>query len=712
MSTVFRVGQQIDPSGFGMAVIDVPALDPEQNISLIDKSHLWEENVSSPDTVYVRSYVAADGNMPNTTMNSFVITNSMTSSTGDTRTYPLYYRHKCRFHHYTYGQATDKQIYITDSNGNTVKSTNYKVMVRRVLKNVYSVDIHTSFMNSESSTYRVKYNRCMADGSQLHAGWVENLNSFPLFNIGDPTLYNDQYSSVTSDITGLTQVTVPPVPHHTDPVNLIGVSFLNAPTIVRKEVLNSPSSYSSGVIVTYTLVATGPTTFTIQRDKTRTGTVSATYLQSTSTDTWSASPHNFTIGVEINSILGLSLLVVGDQYLTTGDSSIFTASRSFYTMIPTSYSTIHLSKPHHVDVNDDWYLKVKNGQFRRRMFSNGQVAPSGAVGASLMEYSVPEYQYQIWYTAYGAPYVGILNERADVLSEKSLQLRNTPMFVDQTRVFENPTDPGFPPSGILSIYINNEYVPQSSILDWDAANGVVTVDRTVTQRDGIAVSYVYREDYVEYPGFAGSGGVHPTNPTTLNPFQPLDLNPTPQHNYWMYASGVAAYMFLRPFASIDESTGVKTTLNTETLYHNTTGTPVSPLDFNIGSVSVGPNCRVSDVKVTDVRNRGGGLSKIAVKDLENVAKVQPETEFFWDVGYFDGQAVPTNGVIIVRVPRYVLKSAGGRFNEDEVRQKVLKHMPLGGYPIIEYVDELGYEIILEDGRYTLVDTFDGLLTEG
>jgi hypothetical protein len=712
MSTVFRVGQQIDASGFGMAVVDIPVLKPDQNISLIDRSNLWEENVSSPDTVYIRSYVENDGNMPKTTMNSFLLTNSMTTATGDTRIYPLYYRHKCRFHHYTYGQSTSKQIYITDSKGATIKSTNYKVFVRRVSKNVYSVEIHTSFTNNVSSQYAVKYNRCLADGSALHPGWVENLNAFPLFNSGDPTINNDQYSYITSDVTGLTQVTVPPVPSHTDVVNLIGVSFNNAPTIVRPEVLNSPSSYSSGVTVTYTLSATGPTTFTVKRDKTRTGAVSATYLQSTTTDTWGASPYNFTIGVEISSILGLSVLVVGDQYLTTGDSASFTASKSYYVMIPTAYSTIHLAKPHHVDVNDDWYLKVKNGQFRRRMYSNGQTAPSGAIGAELMEYAVPEYQYQIWYTAYGAPYVGIINERADVLSEKSLQLRNSPLFVDQTRVFENPTDPGFPPSGILSIYINNEYVPQASILDWDSANGTVTVDRKVTQRDGIAVSYVYREDYVEYPGFAGSGGVHPTNPTTLDPFQPLDLNPTPQHNYWMYASGVVAYIFLRPFASIDESTGTKTTLNTEAIYHNTTGVPVSPLDFNLGSVSVGPNCRVTDVKVTDVRNRGGGLSKIGVKDLVNVEKVQPESEFFWDVGYFDGQAVPTNGVIVVRIPRAVLKSKGGRFNEDEVRQKVLKHMPLGGYPIIEYIDELGSEIILEDGRYTLVDTFDGLLTEG
>jgi len=108
-------------------------------------------------------------------------------------------------------------------------------------------------------------------------------------------------------------------------------------------------------------------------------------------------------------------------------------------------------------------------------------------------------------------------------------------------------------------------------------------------------------------------------------------------------------------------------------------------DFLLGSVSTGPNCRITDLAVTDVRTRGGGLSKLGISKLEDVKTVQPETEFFWDVGYFDGQAVPANGVLVVKIPKTVLISNGGSFNEDEVKQKVMKHMALGQYPILEFV---------------------------
>jgi hypothetical protein len=149
----------------------------------------------------------------------------------------------------------------------------------------------------------------------------------------------------------------------------------------------------------------------------------------------------------------------------------------------------------------------------------------------------------------------------------------------------------------------------------------------------------------------------------------------------MYASGSIASIFLKPYMNVDTTTVVYS----ECLYHNFTGTPSGVLDFKIGSIMLGPHCKISDLQVTDVRTRGGGLSKLGISNIEKVKEVQPETEFFWDVGYFDGQAVPANGVLVVKVPKTVLVSNGGRFEEDEVRKKVLKHMALGEYPIIEYI---------------------------
>ena len=75
MSISFRVGKYIDPSGFGMAVVDIPEIDPEKNISLVDYSHTWEENVASSDRSVLQSTVDNGGHMPGMTITEFLVTN-------------------------------------------------------------------------------------------------------------------------------------------------------------------------------------------------------------------------------------------------------------------------------------------------------------------------------------------------------------------------------------------------------------------------------------------------------------------------------------------------------------------------------------------------------------------------------------------------------------------------------------------------------------
>jgi hypothetical protein len=45
MSISFRLGRYIDASGFPLAVVNVPQISPENNISLVDKAYMWEENI-------------------------------------------------------------------------------------------------------------------------------------------------------------------------------------------------------------------------------------------------------------------------------------------------------------------------------------------------------------------------------------------------------------------------------------------------------------------------------------------------------------------------------------------------------------------------------------------------------------------------------------------------------------------------------------------
>jgi hypothetical protein len=686
MSLTFRVGNYIDPSGFGLAVVDIPDLDPEKNISLIDYSHKWEENVASSDRNLMRSYVDNGGHMPALTVTDFLVTNATTMGTNDIVETPLFYRHRCRFHHWAYGENPNRQVYVTDQDGNILKDIHYLVTAERVIANVYRIDVLTDFYSNEYTQYKVKYNRCLIDGSQINPGWTENLNVEPLLKPGDPFASSYEYALWGPDDNGMYSAIVPPVPTLSSLVNSIGISFENSPVIIRTDVTNNVSEYAPGVVVVYTLKATGPATFTVKRSSDRYGFNPNTYLQSLTADTWTGAPYNFTKGDIITGIYGMVLEVHGDNYFNTGDEAYFTAKRSYYYLMPISYSAIYLKKPEHVTPSDDWYIRVKNGRFRRRMNSLGEVVPSGYAGSTLFEYAIPEYSYQMWDLTWGPPYRESINERVELIDKQTIQVQRTPMFIDPASVLYNTEDPGFSPTGYLSVSVNDTLVPPTGVLDWDVYNGTVKLAQLLTHKDDIIASYIYKEEFYEYTGFVGSGGIDPVVPPF--PFYELDLNPTPSHNYGLYASGTIAHMFLKPYSVIDDGPGgygQPTVICNDAIYHNFTGVPSGVYDFKLGLVALGPHCKISDLEVTDVRTRGGGLSKMGIRDIEKVKLVQPETEFFWDVGYFDGQAVPANGVLVVRIPKRILISNGGMFGQDEVEQKVKKHCALGEYAIIEYI---------------------------
>lgn len=675
MSIPFKLGRYVDASGMVMAYVDIPSINSDTNISLSDESYMWEENISSKDSAIVEAYVGPDGLFPPTTASSFLISNIAVSDSNDLKPAPLYYKHSCRFYHYSYGENPVKAVYITDQYENILKRVNYKVVSERISKNVYRVDVLTDFHNGEFVIYKIKYNRCLQDGSQIYPSWTETLNAQQLFSSGNPTASVFEYSA-SSNPDGLYYIVVPEIPTLSNLINTVGLSFENSPTLIYNNVENT-DTYDQGVIVTYTLRATSFNTFTIRRNYTRDGTPSTQYLYSVTYDSWNSSPYYFSTGTEITGIPGVTVVVNADSRLQSGDEAYFTASKAYYYLKPISYETIYLSKPMGATPDDDWYLLVKNGRFRRRMDASGSPAPSGY--GTLFEYALPEFDYILdWNPNYGSPYRNITEETAVLLDQQTIGIQHTPIFIDASSVLGNSEYPGFPPSGSIAVSVNDTVLDPDQIIDWDINNGTIKTATLLSNKDDINVSYVYKEEYALYEGFVGSGGIYPSTPPF--PFEELNLNPSSTFGHGMYASGMIASVYLKPYYDVES--GV--VYNSNTLYHNFTGEPDSVYDLKLGSVSLGPNCGVSDVKVTDVRTRGGGLSDLGIKDLNSVEVIQPETKFFWDIGYFDGQAVPTNGVIVVKIPRSVLSSNGGSFSEDEVVAKVKKHMALGEFPIIEY----------------------------
>lgn len=133
------------------------------------------------------------------------------------------------------------------------------------------------------------------------------------------------------------------------------------------------------------------------------------------------------------------------------------------------------------------------------------------------------------------------------------------------------------------------------------------------------------------------------------------------------------------------------------LYHKIDDSePDEDIDIMIGSVYIRQNTSLYSTIVTDSRTRGGGVLKEMTDSLRY--ELEPESDYYLDIGYYDGKPYQENGVIIVRLDNRLLKEFGGRFTEGDIETRVKRWLGVGIYPIIEYVDTYRYN---ELPQYTL-----------
>lgn len=133
--------------------------------------------------------------------------------------------------------------------------------------------------------------------------------------------------------------------------------------------------------------------------------------------------------------------------------------------------------------------------------------------------------------------------------------------------------------------------------------------------------------------------------------------------YDMYYDGVAA--------------GVTTSGNWLTFTESLAVTG-SGLHFPIGEMVLGEDQHIDDLIWLDIRRRGGGIREDSIEDAK---AQQPEVNWYWDIGRWDGIPYPHNSTFMVEVPVDILEDAGGRFQVDEVRDIIERHVALGTYPV-------------------------------
>ncbi len=144
------------------------------------------------------------------------------------------------------------------------------------------------------------------------------------------------------------------------------------------------------------------------------------------------------------------------------------------------------------------------------------------------------------------------------------------------------------------------------------------------------------------------------------------------------------------------------------LYHQIDNSePVSDEDIMIGSVYIRQDTSLHSTVITDSRTRGGGVLEAMSDSLRH--ELEPESDFYLDIGYYDGKPYQENGVIIVRLDNRILKEYGGRFTTSDVEQKVKRWLGAGIYPIIEFVDSYKkedlpqYTLEIQDNYTNVID---------
>lgn len=229
--------------------------------------------------------------------------------------------------------------------------------------------------------------------------------------------------------------------------------------------------------------------------------------------------------------------------------------------------------------------------------------------------------------------------------------------------------------------------------DVNVMSGEIRLKQDITFKDEIYVRYIHEEPYLVYTGYWDKDAKR---------FIRLDLNPTPGHVVTVRTEkeGIVRYedlpsrqllnkdvhLYLLPSKELkgksltEEEDCLRHVLSKEEWLAIKAARPEALL---IGRLQVREHTNIENTVVIDARRRGGGLRE----DISSseVKRIHGGHEAFWDIGGFDGDAYFEKGVVVVRVPRTVLKENGGEMDDTQVRESVMRHMAYGNYVIIEYV---------------------------
>lgn len=233
------------------------------------------------------------------------------------------------------------------------------------------------------------------------------------------------------------------------------------------------------------------------------------------------------------------------------------------------------------------------------------------------------------------------------------------------------------------------------VRDYDARSGYIYLEDEVDFRDEIYANYHYEENFLEYRGYYDQ---------QVESFIHLDLNPSEGHYCTMPVvrideAGEAStswervptaklinkevYVYILPYKDSFGNYNEHAVRHCYSLVEWQSIQKTNPAAMLLGIVLLREHAAIQDAVVMDARKRGGGL-KESISQTE-MKQVEPLSQNYWDMSTWDGTAYYKNGVIVIELPKKILDSEGGQFNEQQVRDIISKYIAYGIYFIIEFV---------------------------
>lgn len=374
---------------------------------------------------------------------------------------------------------------------------------------------------------------------------------------------------------------------------------------------------------------------------------------------------------------------------------------------------IKVQAPREDGLLESWYPRIQFGHYSQILDQYGTHIK--------VCYTMPEYDTQHYSEKYGCPYVDVLEEKVTILNSHMVKTQCFPLFIK-----DNETT--------ISLFkkLDNELF-EIHIQDLSFSDGIIITKETISENDNIICNYTYVEESYIYRGYWRN----------QDDFARIDLNPNKYHTYndLNYTPSEVKpsrnlfnkviYFFMRPTVEYEVSADNDSLIynpeddtdigkiilqNKETLYHQIDNAiPESDHDIYIGSVYIRQNTSLHSTILTDSRTRGGGVLESMKNSLRK--ELEPESDYYLDIGYYDGEPYQENGVIIVRLDNSLLKEFGGRFTQGDIENKVKRWLGFGIYPIIEYVDSYSkrdmpqYNLKVEDSYVNVTDETPEILLE-